>query len=91
MGQLAVTPVARVRLPRATRAEMCYLTPIELEVLAAAIDPRWRAMVLAMAWTTLRMGEACGIRRVDVDAVSGTLRSCQQRRRGGWTAYRGAT
>ena len=74
MGLIAASPAARVRLPRVPRAEMRFLTPVELEVLAAAIDSRWRALVLVMAWATLPIGEAVGLRRVDVDPVAGTLR-----------------
>jgi integrase len=73
MGLLAVSPAVRVRLPRISRAEMRFLTPVELERLAAAIDIRWRSMVLVMAWATLRIGEAAGLRRGDIDSVAGTL------------------
>ena len=74
MGLLEASPSARVRLPRVARPEMRFLTPVELERLAAVIDPRWRPMVLVMAWATLRIGEAAGLRPDDVDAVAGTLR-----------------
>jgi integrase len=74
MGLITASPAARVRLPRVTRAAMRFLTPAELEVLAGVIDPRWRAMVLAMAWATLRISEAAALRRADLDILGGTLR-----------------
>jgi integrase len=74
LGALAVTPATRIRLPRISRPEMRFLTPAELEHVATVIAARWRAMVLTMAWATLRMGEAAGLRRVDVDPVAGTVR-----------------
>jgi integrase len=71
---IVANPAARARLPRISRAEMRFLTPVELEVLADTIAPPYRAMVLTMAWATLRIGEAAGLRRSDIDTVAGTLR-----------------
>jgi integrase len=71
---IIANPAVRVRLPRISRAEMRFLTPVELEVLADTIAPPYRAMVLTMAWATLRIGEAAGLRRSDIDTVAGTLR-----------------
>ena len=53
---------------------MRFLTPAQLECLAETIDSRYRVMVLTMAWATLRIGEATGLRRSDVDVVAGTIR-----------------
>jgi integrase len=74
LGLIVASPTERARLPRVTRMEMRFLTPAELEHLADIIDVRYRAMVLTMAWATLRIGEATGLRRSDVDVVSGTIR-----------------
>jgi len=63
LGLIATSPTERVRLPRVTRTEMPFLIPVELERLADTIDERYRAMVLTMAWATLRIGEATGLRR----------------------------
>ena len=71
---IVANPAARARLPRITRVEMRFLTPVELEVLADTIAVPYRAMVLTMAWATLRIGEAVGLRRSDIDTVAGTLR-----------------
>lgn len=73
-GALATNPARRVRLPRLQAFEARFLDPEELEALAAAIDPRYRAMVLTMAWATLRIGEAAGLRGADVDPLHGTIR-----------------
>jgi integrase len=74
LGLIVASPTERARLPRVSRAEMRFLTPAELERLADIIDERYRAMVLTMAWATLRIGEATGLRRSDVDLVAGTIR-----------------
>jgi integrase len=71
---IVANPAARARLPRISRAEMRFLTPVELEVLADTIAVPYRAIVLTMAWATLRIGEAVGLRRSDIDTVAGTLR-----------------
>jgi integrase len=71
---IVANPAARARLARISRAEMRFLTPVELKVLADTIAVPYRAMVLTMAWATLRIGEAVGLRRSDIDTVAGTLR-----------------
>jgi integrase len=73
-GLIAASPAKGAQLPRIVRTESRYLTPVELERLASAIQPRYRAMVLVMAWGTLRIGEAIGLRRRDVDLNAGTIR-----------------
>jgi len=65
----------RSRVRSATTAfEAHFLNPDELELLASSIAPRYRAMVLVMAWGTLRIGEASGLRRIDLDLAAGSLR-----------------
>jgi integrase len=54
--------------------EMRFLTPAELEHLTDIIDECYRAMVLTMAWATLRIGEATGLRRSDIGLVAGAIR-----------------
>jgi integrase len=72
-GIIAASPAKGVQLPRIVRTEARFLTPSELERLASAIQPRYRAMVLVM-WGTLRIGEASGLRRSDVNLDAGTIR-----------------
>jgi len=69
-GLLAANPANRARLPRRQRFEAHFLTPDELELLASAIAPRYRAMVLVPAWGTLQIGEAAGLRRIDLDNLA---------------------
>jgi len=73
-GIIVANPTNGVQLPRIVRAEAHFLTPGELESLASAIERRYRAMVLVMAWGTLRIGEASGLRRSDVNLDAGTIR-----------------
>jgi integrase len=67
--ELGTSPARRIRLPRIERDEMRFLTPAELDRLADAVGLRWRAMVLLMAFATLRIGEATGLRRRDIDPM----------------------
>lgn len=46
----------------------------ELEALADAIAPRFKALVLLAAWCSLRREELTGLQRQDYDPVLGTLR-----------------
>ncbi|WP_426594674.1 tyrosine-type recombinase/integrase [Cellulomonas sp. McL0617] len=46
----------------------------ELEAITAAVDERFRPMVLLGAWCALRFGEVTELRRADVDVTSGVLR-----------------
>lgn len=52
----------RVRPPKAERREIRVLTSAEVERIAAAIDPRYRALVHVGAWAGLRFGEATALR-----------------------------
>lgn len=70
---LSVNPSDRTHLPRRQRFEARFLTANELEHLASTVEPRSRAMVLVMAWATLRIGEATGLRRSDLDLHRGRL------------------
>jgi integrase len=71
---LSVNPSDRTRLPRRQRFEARFLTVDELELLESTIEARFRAMVLLMAWAILRIGEAIGLRRSDLDLHTGRLR-----------------
>jgi len=73
-GLLSLNPSERIALPRRQPFEARFLTPDELEALAATVDERSRAAVLVMAWATLRIGEVLGLRRIDLDLNAGRLR-----------------
>jgi integrase len=72
-GMIPQTPCRRVPLPKVEREEMRFLTPAEVATLAAAIAPRYRALVLVGAYGGLRIGELAGPRRSRVDLLRGTV------------------
>ena len=57
---------------RARRIEPASLA--ELEVIAGAMPPRLRLMVLLAAWCALRFGELAELRRSDIDVRAGLVR-----------------
>jgi integrase len=67
------SPMRGVRAPKVPRQEMRFLTADELERLAAAIDPRYRSLVLVAGWGGLRWGELAGLRVGDVDHDGGRV------------------
>lgn len=67
-GKIRRSPVHRVPLPEVHRHEMRFLDHGEVARLAAAIIPRYRVLVLVLAYGGLRIGEAAAHRpeqRVD--------------------------
>jgi len=62
-------PADRMPLPRVVQREMRHLDPDEIAVLAEAIDPRYRALVLVGAYCGLRVGEMAELRRRRVDLL----------------------
>lgn len=60
-GLLTRTPCRGVRLPRVEGSEMRFLSPGEITELADEIDPRYRALVLAAAYTGARFGELAAL------------------------------
>ncbi len=53
-------------------------TVAQIDTLAGAVHPRYRAMVLLAAWAGMRFGELAGLRTVDIDPVAGTVRVIRQ-------------
>jgi integrase len=68
-GLLPVSPCEGVRLPRIEHKEMRFLTAGDVDGLAAAIHPRYRAAVLLAAYGGLRAGELFGLRAKRVDLL----------------------
>lgn len=66
------------KLPPPTQAEMRFLSVAEVEELAAAIHPHFRALVYLFAYGGLRWGEAAGLKRKFVDTMRRTLRVEEQ-------------
>ncbi len=75
-GLVARTPCRRINLPAVIKHEQHCLTPEEVERLAAAVDPRYRALVYVAAYLGLRWQELAGLRRryLDLSARPATLR-----------------
>lgn len=63
-------PMAAVKRPRANRVRLDPPTREQVELIVNAIQPRYRAMTMVMAWCGLRVGEAAGLRAEDWDPVS---------------------
>ena len=76
-GFIPQSPCRDIRLPRVEREEMRFLTPEEIRRLADAIGPRYRGLVLVMAYGGLRWGEAAGLRvpRLHLPPTASPLRS----------------
>ncbi len=53
--------------------EMQIATPEQVAALAAAVGPRWEALVFTAAYSGLRWGELAGLRRCDVDLDSNVV------------------
>jgi integrase len=58
--------------------EMCIATPEQVAAIAAAIDPRYRALVLTAAYAGCRWGELVGLRQRNLDLRAGTLVVAEQ-------------
>jgi integrase len=65
-GLIRTNPVRAVRPPAAAPKETRVPTTAEVEAVAEAIDPRYRAMVLVAAYGGLRFGECAGLQRRDL-------------------------
>ncbi|PRY00701.1 tyrosine-type recombinase/integrase [Allonocardiopsis opalescens] len=68
-GKIAVNPARDVPLPRLPMADHVYLTHVEVEVLATAAG-EYRPLILFLAYTGLRWGEASALTvgRLDLEA-----------------------
>lgn len=73
-GFIPLSPCRNVKLPKLTTSVMRVLEPAETKALAGAIDERYRAMVLAAAYTGLRFGELAALRTERFDALRRTVR-----------------
>ena len=68
-GLIARTPCIGVKLPRIARREKLFLSADQVRTLADVIDPRYRTLVLVLAYGGLRWGEAAALRRKHCDLV----------------------
>lgn len=69
-------------LPTIERKEQRFLTPVEANRLADAIDPRYRPLVLVGAYGGLRPGEMYALRRSRIDLLAGTVEVARNADRG---------
>ncbi len=66
-GLIARSPCTLKGAGTERHAEMKVATPEQVAALAAAVGPRWEALVLTAAYSGLRWGELAGLRRGDID------------------------
>jgi integrase len=76
---LAASPCHRIRLPRDDRPEVIAPTVEEITALVGAVQPRYRALVVLLAGSGLRIGEALGLNVSDVDFLRRTVKVERQR------------
>jgi len=76
-GKLARNVVKEVKASKGQRKEMHFLDAAQVEALAAAIDPRYRALVLFAAYTGVRPSELVALRIGRLDLLRGTARICE--------------
>lgn len=63
------SPCHRINLPRVERAERRYLSPDEIERLAASMSEPFRALVYSGAYLGCRWGELVGLKRANIDLL----------------------
>jgi integrase len=73
-GKLARNVVADVAAPKGQRREAHFLDAAQVERLAAAIDPRYRALVLFAPYTGVRPSELVALTVGRLDLLRGTAR-----------------
>lgn len=75
---LGRNPLRSVKPPRVEAEPMRFLSHDEVAALAAAIDPRYRALVLLAAYSGLRAGELAALRRKHADLLHRTITVVEQ-------------
>jgi len=84
-GLLSRHPSRGLRLPRRTehqRQEIRALSPVEFARLLDCMPARWRPLLVLLAGTGLRWGEAAALQVGDVDVARRTLRVVRARKEG---------
>ena len=66
-GLIARSPCTLKGAGTERHAEIQIATPEQVAALAAAVGPRWEALVFTAAYSGLRWGELTGLRRCDID------------------------
>lgn len=73
-GLVDMNPIDGVVGPRASRAEISYLSPSEMRLLIDATTARWRPLIASACLLGLRKGELLALRWADVDFDRATVR-----------------
>ena len=66
-GKLDANPASAIRTPRSEARTHFYLTPAEVEAIAAQMPERDRALLRFLAFTGVRIGEATALRVKNLD------------------------
>lgn len=72
--RIQVSPCAGVKLPKIEKKEMRFLSTVEVEALADAMDPHYAPIVTFGAYSGLRAGEMFGLRANRIDWVNNRVR-----------------
>lgn len=80
---IPLTPCLRIALPRKDDAEVAVPPVSEVVAMAEAVGPFYRAAVVTLAGSGLRIGELLGLRPDDVDWLRRTVRVERQRLQSG--------
>ena len=72
-GLMPGNPAVRMRATSVHRPQSRFLSVAEVETLAAAVPPRFRALVYVLSYCGLRIGEASALTMRAVDLRSGVL------------------
>lgn len=67
------SPCEGITLPKVERVEMNFLDHTDIRALADAIEPRYRALILLLAYSGLRIGEAAALKPAQVDFKKNTV------------------
>lgn len=73
-GLIEDNPVNGVVGPRASRADITFLSPSEMRLLIDATPARWRPLIASACLLGLRKGELLALRWADVDFERATVR-----------------
>lgn len=83
---IASSPCRRIVLPQADSIEVSVPTVEQVSALVESVEPRYRAAVVLLAGSGVRIGELLGLRVSDVDWLRQTLRVERQRLQDGTIA-----
>ncbi len=70
---IPANPADGIPLPRKPRREQLFLNPVEVDRLADAVGPRYRALIYVLSYGGLRWGEAAALRAKRVNVLRGRV------------------